>query len=139
MDHEGKQIGEWLNKHASPRHPQVSLGARYNHPIPLIDAQRAIRYVRANADKLKTDPKRVGILGFSAGGISLHRGNPFRRPRKIDLGDRVNQQSCRPDFAVLLYPSSHSKVRLLTSARATTCSARIPTRSWSNRCAMTSR
>ena len=80
------------------------LGARYNHPVPLGDAQRAIRYVRANADKWQVDPKRVGILGFSAGGhLASTAATHFDAGQK-DADDPIDRQGCRPDFAILLYP-----------------------------------
>jgi acetyl esterase/lipase len=105
MDHEGKQIGEWLNTHGiTGVILKYRLGAKYGHPIPLTDAQRAIRYVRAKADDLKIDPHRVGILGFSAGGhLASTAGTHFDAGVK-DAKDPVDQLSCRPDFMVLLYP-----------------------------------
>ena len=76
----------------------------YRHPAPLQDAQRAVRTVRAHAKEWNVDPTRIGVLGFSAGGhltstISTHydRGN-------AQASDPIEQQSCRPDFAVLVYP-----------------------------------
>jgi acetyl esterase/lipase len=70
----------------------------------LQDAARAIRTVRANAEAWKIDPKRVGVLGFSAGGhlastIATHfdAGNP-------EATDPIDRQSSRPDRAILIYP-----------------------------------
>src|SRR5436190_1829557 len=69
MDHEGHQVARWLNNLGiAGIILQYRLGPRYHHPAPLHDAQRAIRYVRANAKQWKIDPGKVGILGFSAGG-----------------------------------------------------------------------
>ena len=68
-DHEGKQIAEWLNSlGVSAFVLQYRLGERYRHPAPLQDAQRAIRTVRSRAKEWGVDPRRIGILGFSAGG-----------------------------------------------------------------------
>ena len=105
MDHEGKQIGNWLNSHGiTGVILKYRLGSKYNHPIPLGDAQRALRYVRANAEKLNIDPKRVGILGFSAGGhLASTAGTYFDLGMK-DATDPIDQQSSRPDFMVLMYP-----------------------------------
>src|SRR5436309_238198 len=70
MNHEGDQIGHWLNDNGIAgficdyRHR----GKGYGHPAPLEDAQRAIRTVRSRAKEFGVDPSRVGILGFSAGG-----------------------------------------------------------------------
>jgi acetyl esterase/lipase len=84
MDHEGKQIAEWLNQQGiSAFVLKYRLGPRYRHPAMLNDAQRAIRMVRAEAAKLAVAPDRIGIWGFSAGGhlastASTHfdEGNP---------------------------------------------------------------
>jgi acetyl esterase/lipase len=74
------------------------------HKTPLLDAQRAMRLVRHNAAKWNIDPAQIGIMGFSAGGhlastLSTHydAGNPQSH-------DPVEQQSCRPDFSILMYP-----------------------------------
>jgi acetyl esterase/lipase len=105
VDHEGRQVAEWLNSFGVAgfileyRHH----GRGYQHPAPLQDAQRAIRTVRARADEFKIDPKRIGILGFSAGGhLASTAGTHFDRgdPSAADPIDRV---SSRPDFMVLCY------------------------------------
>ena len=72
--------------------------------VPLLDAQRAIRITRARAGEWKIDPKRIGIIGFSAGGhLASTAGTHFDdgKPRAADPIERV---SSRPDFMVLVYP-----------------------------------
>jgi len=105
-DHEGRQIGEWLNSIGVAgfvleyRHR----GRGYRHPAPLQDVQRAIRMVRAGADRWGLDPKRVGVLGFSAGGhLAATAATQFDagEPGAVDPIQRVG---CRPDVAVLCYP-----------------------------------
>ncbi len=105
MDHEGVQVADWLNGHGVTAVVlQYRLAPKYNHPIPLTDAQRALRYVRANAEKLHVDVKRVGILGFSAGGhLASTAGTHYDLGSK-DASDPVDRESCRPDFMVLMYP-----------------------------------
>ena len=105
MDHEGLQVADWLNSQGITAVVlKYRLGAKYNHPIPLTDAQRAIRYVRANADDWKVDSNRVGILGFSAGGhLASTAGTHFDQGQK-NAKDAIEGQSSRPDFMVLLYP-----------------------------------
>src|SRR5215468_3171017 len=68
MDHEGKQIARWLNDLGiTVAVLKYRLGsAKYRHPVEIGDAQRALRTVRSKAEELKIDPKKVGILGFSA-------------------------------------------------------------------------
>jgi acetyl esterase/lipase len=108
MDHEGHQIGQWLNSFGvagfivAYRHSRS--GAGYGHPAPIQDAQRAIRTVRSRAREWSVDPSRIGILGFSAGGhlastAATHFNESFCEPR-----DAIDRASCRPDFAVLVYP-----------------------------------
>ena len=103
-DHEGAPVAEWL----------VSLGiaafvvdyrvAPYRHPVPLQDAQRAIRTVRCRAAEWNVDPGRIAILGFSAGGhLAATAGTQW------DLGDStttdpIRAASSRPDLMVLCYP-----------------------------------
>jgi acetyl esterase/lipase len=104
MDHEGKQVAEWLNRQGIAAFILKYRLAPYRHPAPLQDAQRALRTVRARAKEWHLDPQRVGIWGFSAGGhlastagTHFDEGNP-----KAD--DPIAQVSCRPDFLILSYP-----------------------------------
>jgi acetyl esterase/lipase len=80
------------------------LGPRYRHPAPLSDAQRAIRLVRAHAAEWKLDPKRIGILGFSAGGHLASTAGTHFDPGRKDADDAIERWSCRPDFLLLAYP-----------------------------------
>jgi acetyl esterase/lipase len=105
MDHEGRQVADWLNAQGITACVlKYRLGPRYRHPAPLDDAQRAIRTVRAAADKLGIDRDKVGILGFSAGGHLASTAATHFAGGKPDSGDAIERESCRPDFAVLLYP-----------------------------------
>lgn len=75
-------------------------------PLPLEDARRAIRVVRARAGEWGVDPSRVGVMGFSAGGHlagSLAVG--IGGDATDDCGDAASRLSPRPDFAALLYPA----------------------------------
>jgi acetyl esterase/lipase len=67
------------------------------------DLRRAVRWVRANAARYGVDPRRIGVMGFSAGGelVSLVADNPEPSLAALDAVDRV---SARPDFQVLIYP-----------------------------------
>jgi acetyl esterase/lipase len=93
MDHEGKQIAEFLNRLGiSAFVLKYRLGPRYRHPAPLEDAQQAIRTVRSRAREFGVAPHRVGIMGFSAGGhLASTAATHF-------------DDATRPDFAVLGYP-----------------------------------
>ncbi|MGL4941776.1 MAG: alpha/beta hydrolase [Thermoguttaceae bacterium] len=106
MDHEGKQIAEWLNSFGVAafvldyRHR----GKGYGHPVPREDVQRAIRLVRASAAEYKIDPSKIGVLGFSAGGHLASTAATHFDLGKPDAADPIDRVSCRPDFAVLCYP-----------------------------------
>jgi len=80
------------------------LGPRNHHPAPLQDAARAIRTVRARATEWNIDPKRIGILGFSAGGhVASTIGTHFDSG-KPDASDPIERVSSRPDLMILIYP-----------------------------------
>ena len=101
---EGHGIADWLN-----RHGVTGVVLEYRLPagrsyVPLLDAQRALRTVRANAKDWSVDPACIGIMGFSAGGhLASTAGTHFDDgdPAAADAIDRV---SCRPDFMILIYP-----------------------------------
>jgi acetyl esterase/lipase len=76
----------------------------YRHPVPLLDAQRAVRLVRSHAADWKIDPAKVGIMGFSAGGHLASTLDTHFDAGIPQATDPVDKLSCRPDFAVLVYP-----------------------------------
>lgn len=105
VDHEGDQIARWFNDNGVAafvllyRHAPV-----YSHPVPLIDARRAMQLVRSKATDFAIDPARIGMIGFSAGGhLTATTGTQFvaANPAADDPADRV---SSRPDFLILGYP-----------------------------------
>lgn len=104
VDREGYPIAGWLNAHGI-----AATLLEYRLPegrpmVPLLDAQRAIRTTRAMAARWKIDPRRVGILGFSAGGhVASTAGTHFDAGHLGDA-DPVERLSCRPDFMLLVYP-----------------------------------
>ena len=104
-DHEGRQVAQWLNRiGVTAAVLKYRLGPKYHHPIQLGDAQRAIRTLRANAEALKIDPKKIGILGFSAGGHLATTAATHFDAGKKDAGNAIERLSCRPDFLVAVYP-----------------------------------
>jgi acetyl esterase/lipase len=80
------------------------LGKKYQHPAELDDAQRAIRYVRAQAANWGLDPQRVGIIGFSAGGHLACMAATHFDAGAADSADPIERASSRPDLHLLLYP-----------------------------------
>jgi acetyl esterase/lipase len=75
----------------------------YRHPAMLLDAQRAIRFVRHKAADWDIDPERIGILGFSAGGHLAALAATRFEAGKEDAADPVERQSSRPDFFASCY------------------------------------
>jgi len=67
------------------------------------DAQRAISLVRSRADEWKINPQRIGILGFSAGGETAGLAAILHAKRQYEAVDKIDEVSCRPDFAALIY------------------------------------
>ena len=101
---EGHGIAEWLNAHGI-----AGVVLEYRLPKgkafgPLLDAQRAIRTVRARAKEWGLDPKRIGIIGFSAGGHLASTAGTHFDAGEAQAADAVGRVSCRPDFMVLVYP-----------------------------------
>jgi acetyl esterase/lipase len=110
IDHEGKQIAEWLNErgvHAFILKYRTANESQITPPLepgPMKDVQAAIRIVRHKAKEYGVDPKRVGVWGFSAGGhLASTAATHFDRGG-MDTRDSVERQSSRPDFAILAYP-----------------------------------
>ncbi|TCP37154.1 alpha/beta hydrolase [Sphingomonas sp. BK235] len=107
-DNEGEEQARWLNKLGvtcfilSYRLPAEGWSNRAL--VPLQDAQRAVRLIRARAGEHNVDPKRIAVLGFSAGGhlagsLATRHAEPCYAPV-----DEADQQSARPDLAGLIYP-----------------------------------
>ncbi|HEY9776241.1 MAG TPA: alpha/beta hydrolase [Planktothrix sp.] len=114
MDLEGTEVCDWLSskgitavllKYRVPGENKLPKSGHYPKSAEALDdAQRAIRVVRARAAQWHIDPHKIGVLGFSAGGhlsvaVSTHFKDQIYKP--VDAVDKV---SCRPDFAVALYP-----------------------------------
>lgn len=110
-DHEGEQVARWLNsigvtaavlKYRVPRREGTP---KDTPPVQaLMDAQRAVSLVRSKAAEWGVDPQRIGVLGFSAGGHLAAWVATNSDRRAYDKLDQADQCSCRPDFAVLIYP-----------------------------------
>jgi acetyl esterase/lipase len=109
LEHEGVDVCKWLNsigvtsfllKYRVPRRKD-----RLKHDAPLQDAQRAMGIIRRDCKKWNINSDKIGILGFSAGGnLAVMASTTFqsRSYPKLDSADNI---SCRPDFAILIYPA----------------------------------
>ena len=104
-DHEGRQPAQWLNNLGVAAFVlQYRLGPKYHYPAQLLDIQRAVRYVRAEAATYHFAADRIGVWGFSAGGhLSSLAGTHFDAGDSTSA-DPVERVSSRPDFMILVYP-----------------------------------
>ena len=104
LDHEGEQVAEWFNSLGIAAFVlKYRLGPKYHHPAQLNDVQRAIRYVRANAERFQVSPDRIGVIGFSAGGHLASTAATKFGAGAADAEDPLDRLSSRPDFAILGY------------------------------------
>ena len=109
MDLEGTEVAQWLNsigttavllKYRVPARP-----GRERFAAPLQDAQRAIGLVRHRASEWGINPKRIGVMGFSAGAHLSAVASTAYQKRSYEPIDAADQVSCRPDFVMLIYPA----------------------------------
>jgi len=107
VDHEGQQVARWLNSVGIAAFVlKYRLNPRYKTADALVDGKRALRYVRQHAQEFGISPKRVGIMGFSAGGhLAACTGIDFDEGN-AKATDPVERQSSRPDFMALVYGST---------------------------------
>jgi acetyl esterase/lipase len=104
VEGEGHGIARWLKAHGVAGVVLEYRLPQGNYHRPLLDAQRAIRIVRSRAGQWKLDPRRIGVMGFSAGGhLASTAGTHFDAGNEKS-DDPVERLSCRPDFMVLVYP-----------------------------------
>ncbi len=103
-DHEGVQPAKYFNSIGVTAFVLRYRLSPYRHPVPLLDAQRALRFVRAHAEEFKIDPRRVGIMGFSAGGHLTSTSVTHFDAGDPNAADTIDTESCRPDFGILGYP-----------------------------------
>jgi acetyl esterase/lipase len=105
-NHEGRQVADWFTARGFTAFVlRYRLGPSYPLPTPLLDAQRAIRTVRARAREFDLDPARIGMMGFSAGGHLTATVGTMHDAGKADAADPIDRVSDRPDFLVLGYPA----------------------------------
>jgi acetyl esterase/lipase len=107
---EGEEVAAWLNslgvtgvilKYRVPRRPDEPKGIPARRPLQ--DSQRAVSLVRSKAKDWGIDPKRIGTIGFSAGGhLAIATATAFEK-RTYEPQDEIDNTSCRPDFAIPVY------------------------------------
>jgi acetyl esterase/lipase len=110
VDLEGTEICDWLNSKGITavllkyRVPIKWVGPYGESPQALEDAQRTLGLVRFHAAEWHIDPHKIGVIGFSAGGHMVAATSTHYDKRLYPPVDAADQESCRPDFAIALYP-----------------------------------
>lgn len=108
IDLEGTEVCDWLNSAGITcvllKYRVPDTGPYPKSAAALQDAQRAVGTVRSHAADWHIDPKRIGVLGFSAGAHLAAVLSTHFEKRLYDSVDAADQVSCRPDFAVIVYP-----------------------------------
>lgn len=118
IDLEGTEICEWLASQGITgillKYRVPNSGPNWNEerkcelqpkaPTALEDAQRAIGLVRLNAAKWNINPKKIGVIGFSAGGYMVADISTHFKKRAYSPVDAADKKSCRPDFVIAIYP-----------------------------------
>ncbi len=104
-DLEGREVADWFAARGVTAFVlRYRMGAKYQYPVPLEDAQRAIRWVRSNAAQYGIDVNRIGMMGFSAGGHLAAMESVSAETANASAADAVDRASSKPDFVVLGYP-----------------------------------
>jgi acetyl esterase/lipase len=108
MDLEGTEVCDWLNSVGVTclllKYRVPDTGPYPKSPAALQDAQRAMGLARQHAKQWGIDANRIGVLGFSAGGHLAAAISTHYDKRLYDPVDAADSLSCRPDFAVVIYP-----------------------------------
>jgi acetyl esterase/lipase len=130
---EGRQVADWYTSRGVTGFVlRYRLGSKYLYPIPLQDAQRAIRFVRYHANEFGIEPDRIGFMGFSAGGhLAAMTGTMFDGG-KPDAADPIDGVNSRPDFVVLGYPWLNAMEKNETGVLSYCSALKIPSAQCTN-------
>ena len=105
--HEGEGYALFLNSIGMDAFVCEYRVSPYRFPIPLLDARRAVRYVRANAEKYGIDPNKVAVMGSSAGGHLAAFVSTYRDPIEYEGADEIDAICPIPNATILCYPVIH--------------------------------
>ena len=102
--HEGKGYAEFLNQHGIAAFVCQYRVSPHRFPLPLLDARRAIRYVRYYSEKFGISKDKVYIMGSSAGGHLSAMTSTYREPIDFEGLDVIDQENPNPNGQILCYP-----------------------------------
>ena len=116
IDLEGTEVCDWLiskgityallKYRVTDVGPYPRSGPYPESPMALEDAQRALGLLRSNAAKWQIDPHKIGVIGFSAGGHLVAAISTHFEKRLYPVADAADKETCRPDFAVAIFPGT---------------------------------
>lgn len=102
--HEGLCYAEFFNTFGMDAFVVKYRVAPNRFPLPLLDARRAVKFVRANADKFGLDKEKIVAVGSSAGGHLAALLSTYTKPLEGDIADEIGKESFLPNGQVLCYP-----------------------------------
>ena len=102
--HEGAGYAEFLNANGIAAFVCQYRVSPHTFPLPLLDARRAVRYVRHHSARFGIDPKKVYVMGSSAGGHLAAVTSTYTAPIEFENQDEIDQEAFRPDGQSLCYP-----------------------------------
>ncbi len=105
--HEGRGYAEYFNTLGMNAFVCQYRVSPHRFPLPLLDIRRAIRYVRANAEKFGIDPNKVAVMGSSAGGHLSALVSTYIQPIEFEGMDEIDDQPYLPNATILCYPVCH--------------------------------
>ncbi len=102
--HEGAGYAEYFNSIGMDAFVCEYRVSPHRFPLPLLDARRAVRYVRANAEKFNIDPDRIAVMGSSAGGHLAALTSTYVAPIEFEGDDEIDAAAYLPNATILCYP-----------------------------------
>ena len=110
IDHEGVLVSKWLkDRGVNGFILRYRIRPMYSRNDWLLDAQRAVQYIRSHAKEYRVAPNRIGIIGFSAGAALAYDASLNPLPGNPEATDPIDRVSSRPDFEVLVYGASQQQ------------------------------
>ena len=106
-EHEGKGYAEYFNSIGMDAFVCEYRVSPHRFPLPLLDARRSIRYVRANAEKFGVNPEKVAIMGSSAGGHLAALTSTYTSPIDFEGADEIDALDPIPNATILCYAVCH--------------------------------
>lgn len=101
---EGEGYARFFNEHGIAAFVCQYRVSPHRFPLPLLDARRAVRYVRYHSREFGIDPCKLYLMGSSAGGHLCAMTSTYRNPLEFEGVDEIDSENCLPDGQILCYP-----------------------------------